>query len=138
MCVRRPFIEARCLEARPREVIRIRTTGSGGWGDPLERPYEEVARDVRWGKVSVAGALADYGVVVSRAVMEGAVLGEPMDDPVVDVAASNLEQAQRLTARAARIAANGPEPFFDRGPGHARLSGGTLHNHLDWLGPRDR
>ncbi len=123
---------------RAGEVIRIRTTGGGGWGDPLERPYEEVARDVRWGKVSVAGALADYGVVVSGAVMEGAGLGEPMDDPVVDVAASDQERAQRLTARAARIAATGPEPFFDRGPGYARLSGGTPHNHLDWLGPRDR
>ena len=37
------------------EVIRIRTTGGGGWGDPLDRPYDEVVRDVRWGKVSVRG-----------------------------------------------------------------------------------
>ncbi len=32
---------------RAGEVIRIRTTGGGGWGDPLARPYDEVARDVR-------------------------------------------------------------------------------------------
>ena len=38
------------------QVIRIRTTGGGGWGDPLDRPYDEVARDVAWGKVSVEGA----------------------------------------------------------------------------------
>ena len=50
---------------RAGEVIRIRTTGGGGWGDPLERPYDEVERDVRWGKVSIAGALRDYGVVVT-------------------------------------------------------------------------
>ena len=37
------------------QVIRIRTTGGGGWGDPLERPYDEVERDLRWGKVSFAG-----------------------------------------------------------------------------------
>jgi N-methylhydantoinase B len=37
------------------QVIRIRTTGGGGWGDPLERPYDEVERDLRWGKVSFEG-----------------------------------------------------------------------------------
>ena len=35
------------------EVVRIRTTGGGGWGDPLERPIEEVLRDIQWRKVSV-------------------------------------------------------------------------------------
>jgi len=49
---------------RAGEVIRIRTTGGGGWGDPLDRPYEEVERDVRWGKVSRTGAREDYGVVL--------------------------------------------------------------------------
>ena len=29
------------------EVIRIRTTGGGGWGDPLERDPALVVRDVR-------------------------------------------------------------------------------------------
>src|SRR5690606_2343274 len=60
------------------QVIRIRTTGGGGWGDPLERPYEEVQRDLQWGKVSFDGARADYGVVASGT----------KDEPVVDVAAS--------------------------------------------------
>ena len=32
---------------RAGEVIRIRTTGGGGWGDPLEREPELVVRDVR-------------------------------------------------------------------------------------------
>ncbi len=52
---------------RAGEVIRIRTTGGGGWGDPLERPYDEVLRDVAWGKVSLAGAWEDYAVRVSPA-----------------------------------------------------------------------
>jgi N-methylhydantoinase B len=41
---------------RAGEVIRIRTTGGGGWGDPLDREVSAVVRDVLWGKVSVAGA----------------------------------------------------------------------------------
>ncbi len=36
-------------------LIRIRTTGGGGWGDPLARDPALVARDVRWGKVSARG-----------------------------------------------------------------------------------
>jgi len=104
---------------RAGEVIWIRTTGGGGWGDPLERPYAEVARDVAWGKVSADGALRDYGVVVT---------GDP-DAPVVDEAASDDERS-RCRAR------RGPPsstPFFDRGPGYARLSGGAAAAEVDWL-----
>ena len=42
------------------------TPGGGGWGDPLERPVENVAEDVRSGLVSVAAAGSDYGVVVDE------------------------------------------------------------------------
>jgi len=94
------------------EVIRIRTTGGGGWGDPLDRPYDEVVRDVRWGKVSVAGARADYGVIVT-------------DGPSVDVAASD---ALRAGVRAERA---GDAPFFDRGPGYPVLAGGRLAADVD-------
>jgi N-methylhydantoinase B len=102
---------------RAGEVIRIRTTGGGGWGDPLERPYDEVERDLRWGKVSFDGAFADYGVLASGS----------KDDPVLDVAASDTLRAER------RAACTGTEPFFDRGPGYARLSGGAPSADLDWL-----
>src|ERR1700704_4136712 len=44
-------------------LIRIDTTGGGGWGDPLEREPELVAVDVTQGKVSVESARDDYGVV---------------------------------------------------------------------------
>ena len=47
------------------EVIRIRTTGGGGWGNPLERDPALVVRDVVWRKVSPEAALADYGVVLT-------------------------------------------------------------------------
>ena len=92
---------------RAGEVVRIRTTGGGGWGDPLDRPYDEVLRDLRWRKISPAGARDDYGVAVT---------GSP-DDPQVDEAASD---ALRTARRAART---GREPFFDRGPGYAMLAG---------------
>ena len=46
---------SRCGPARS---IRIRTTGGGGWGDPLDRPVAEVVRDVEWGKVSRRGGPA--------------------------------------------------------------------------------
>jgi N-methylhydantoinase B len=102
---------------RAGEVIRIRTTGGGGWGDPLDRPVVDVLRDLRWGKVSVDGARADYGVVV----------GGDADDPVVDEAAT---AARREQLRAQRT---GDEPFFDRGPGYAKLAEGRTAPDVDWL-----
>lgn len=45
----------------------VRTGGGGGWGDPLERDPELVARDVREEFVSEAVALRDYGVVLTAA-----------------------------------------------------------------------
>ncbi|WGW12359.1 hydantoinase B/oxoprolinase family protein [Saxibacter everestensis] len=102
---------------RAGEIIRIRTTGGGGWGDPLTRPYPEVARDVRWGKVSVDGARDSYGVIV----------GGDRDDPVVDEAASDR---LRTSMRASR---DDNEPFFDRGPGYRRLSGGRTFADLDFV-----
>jgi N-methylhydantoinase B len=100
---------------RAGEVIRIRTTGGGGWGDPLDRAAESVLRDVRWGKVSHAAACCSYGVVLTGA-----------DDPAVD---RDATARLREKLRAARPA---DRPFFDRGPGYARLSGGSAANPLDW------
>jgi len=97
-------------------VIRIRTTGGGGWGDPLDRPPERVLADVRHGKVSRAGAAADYGVVI----------GGPDDEPAVD---SGGTAALRTKIRAQRPAET---PFFDRGPGFARLAS-TEAADWDWL-----
>jgi N-methylhydantoinase B len=94
---------------RAGEVIRIRTTGGGGWGDPLDRPYDEVMRDVTWGKVSVTGASDDYGVVVG-------------DEP-----ASAALRAERRAAR------TGDQPFFDRGPGYPTLAGGRSYAEVDLL-----
>ncbi len=84
------------------EVIRIRTTGGGGWGDPLERDPSAVVLDVLEGKVSSAAARREYGVV--------------LDDDGYDVDATE--------ALRTRFAAERETPrFFDRGPGYERLSG---------------
>src|SRR5262249_4671012 len=45
-------------------LVRIETTGGGGWGDPLEREPERVGADVLQGKVSEHAAREHYGVVV--------------------------------------------------------------------------
>ncbi|CAB5048588.1 unannotated protein [freshwater metagenome] len=99
------------------EVIRIRTTGGGGWGDPLTRPYDEVERDLRWGKVTFEGALRDYGVVA---------LGDK-DNPVIDLSGSDKERKIRHASR------SGDEPFFDRGAGYHSLSGGRDYAEVDFL-----
>lgn len=101
---------------RAGEVVRIRTTGGGGWGDPLERPEAEVERDLRWGKVSFTGAREDYGVVASGT----------RDEPVIDQEATRQLRDQLRAQR-------GEQPFFDRGPGYARLSGGATSAPVDWL-----
>ncbi len=100
---------------RAGETIRIRTTGGGGWGDPLERDPESVVRDVRWAKVSAAGARDDYGVVLTGS---GDELGYDAD--------------ATAALRAERVAARGEgEVFFDRGPGYAQLSGGAAYAAVD-------
>jgi N-methylhydantoinase B len=98
---------------RAGEVIRIRTTGGGGWGDPLRRDPVAVARDVAWGKVSAAAARRDYGVVLV--------------DGSVDLDATSALRAELRRARPP------DRPFFDRGPGYATLSGGAAASELDWL-----
>ena len=102
---------------RAGELIRIRTTGGGGWGDPLVRDPELVVRDVVWRKVSAEGALADYGVVLT---------GSLDDDSLgFDAAATRSERESRPAAS---------EAFFDRGPGYARLADGAAHAEVDLVG----
>jgi N-methylhydantoinase B len=110
---------------RAGEIIRVRTTGGGGWGDPLDRPVAEVARDVRWGKVSVAGARDDYGVVLDPDA-DGDVI---VDGPATD----EVRAAMRRDRDHAAADAGGRVPFFDRGPGYARLSGGCPFADVDLL-----
>lgn len=47
------------------DVVSWRTSGAGGYGNPLERDPELVRKDVLDGLVSVEGAERDYGVIIS-------------------------------------------------------------------------
>jgi N-methylhydantoinase B len=94
-------------------LVRVETTGGGGWGDPLEREPELVALDALEGKISARAALEEYGVVLADG------------PPGVDVAAT---RALRDRLRAAR----GRRPFFDRGPGYRALAG-VDHADVDFV-----
>ena len=85
-------------------TIAIRTTGGGGWGDPLAREAELVCYDVQCGLVSEQAARDDYGVVVAR---EGR-------RHVLDRAATNALRSE-MRARRGRL------PMFDRGPYFAAM-----------------
>ncbi len=64
-------------------LLRLRTTGGGGWGDPFQREPELVLLDVLRGLVSVESAERDYGVVV----LDGKVAAlrrEPRERPPLD------------------------------------------------------
>lgn len=53
------------LSIKPGERVGTINPGGGGWGDPLQRPVEQVVYDVRNGYVSVEAAEAEYGVRVN-------------------------------------------------------------------------
>jgi len=80
-------------------VVRIKTTGGGGWGDPLEREPDLVSADVRSGLVSEEAALEKYGVVLKK---DGHRL-------TADASATANRRAELRQAR-------GPLAMFDRGP----------------------
>jgi N-methylhydantoinase B len=48
------------------ELVYHHMAGGGGWGDPFERPADEVARDVRDDKVSLEAAREQYGVALNE------------------------------------------------------------------------
>ena len=78
----------------PGDVINLTSGGGAGYGDPLTRPAELVARDVARGKVSIAAAEADYGVVIR--------------DGVLDAPATEALRAQRRPADASIVFSYNP------------------------------
>ena len=103
--VRRVLVDGEPLAAG--QVLRVVTTGGGGWGDPLDREPELVQRDVIQGKVSIEAARGEYGV----ALVPGASDGE------YEIGRAATEEL-RAAHRAAR---KSPPPMIDRGPGYERM-----------------
>jgi len=93
---------------RAGQVVRVVTTGGGGWGDPLAREPERVRRDVVDGKVSVDAARTEYGVVLAAVDDERG--GWQVDSPAT--------AALRDQLRAHRS----EPPMIDRGPGYAAMA----------------
>ena len=52
------------IELKKGDILSAQTPGSGGYGDPFERPAEVVLKDVINEKVSLEKAREDYGVVI--------------------------------------------------------------------------
>ena len=50
---------------RKGDVLHYITWGGGGWGDPYDRPTENVLRDVKRGLVTICGAESHYGVIIT-------------------------------------------------------------------------
>jgi len=63
------------------DVVVTHSSGGGGYGDPLIRPFDWVKSDLDDGYISVAGAKSDYGVI--------------FDGPIIDEGAS-LALRERL------------------------------------------
>jgi len=55
---------------RQGDLLRVITSGGGGWGHPFDRPAAKVREDVLDGFVSPASALKDYGVVLEPQTLE--------------------------------------------------------------------
>ncbi|MBC2774570.1 hydantoinase B/oxoprolinase family protein [Rhizobium sp. AQ_MP] len=89
------------LDVKAGDVVVFKTAGSGGWGDPLDRPAALVARDVASDLVSADQAYESYGVVLTG-------------DNAVDQGATEARRADLRSLRGA------PEPFsFGFTPGIA-------------------
>ena len=74
------------MTLRQGQVFRHELPGAGGWGDPLARALDAVAKDLRDGLVTMEGAERDYGVVAR---------GDP---PEIDVAATEAVRAVRRSS----------------------------------------
>ena len=79
---------ARGIPTKKGDIVRLESTGGGGWGHPHDREPWRVRQDVRGGFVSVEAARADYGVVLKdgrdREVDEAATAALRADRPKVD------------------------------------------------------
>jgi N-methylhydantoinase B len=100
-------------------VVRIVTTGGGGWGDPLKREIDRVVYDVQCGLITEETARDNYGVVLKKA-------GRKWQ---ADIAATEALRAKTAAAR-------GALPMFDRGPYFAEMKKkGMVRRPENWPDP---
>lgn len=87
---------------REGDTVVLQSPGGGGYGDPLERPVEEVAADVREGYIAAEQARAVYGVVVDR-------------DGEADTAETETAREKIAAARVYLTVADRREPLYAAG-----------------------
>ena len=84
------------VELAPGDVFEFRAGSGGGWGDPLDRDPDLVARDVAvTHRLSADDARAVYGVVVAGSGVEG---------PATDAARAAIRRDRLATARPPLVA----------------------------------
>jgi N-methylhydantoinase B len=96
---------------RAGQIVRVVTTGGGGWGDPLEREADWVLRDVVEGKVSAEAARHDYGVVLKP---------DGNGSFTIDAQATDTLRAKLKASRTS------PPPMIDRGAGFEKMLRGEV------------
>jgi N-methylhydantoinase B len=89
------------------QIVRVVTTGGGGWGDPLQRELELVRRDVIEGRVSVESARDDYGVVFESSADGGELR--------IDAVTTERRRSEMGKAR------KQPPTMIDRGEGFEKM-----------------
>lgn len=95
------------ISVREGDLIRVVTTGGGGWGDPADREPEFVREDVIQGKVSSESAMRHYGVIFKN-----------QDDFALDEEGTAAFR-KLMKSRRKKLG------FFDRGPGFEALREAT-------------
>ena len=109
------------VQVRAGDVVKLVTTGGGGWGDPLKRPPELVRYDVMCGNVTHTSARDLYGVVLHT---------EGTQIVVDEVATKSLRD--ELNEKRGNVA------MFDRGPyfEEVKANGGLVWPD-GWADPDD-
>jgi N-methylhydantoinase B len=100
-------------------IVRIVTTGGGGWGDPLDREPDRVCYDVQCGVVSEDAARNDYGVALHR-----------------DGASWQVDEGATASLRAEMRQGRAPLAMFNRGDYfEAKKAAGEVHWPDGWTDP---
>ncbi|EMC92489.1 hypothetical protein BAUCODRAFT_38559 [Baudoinia panamericana UAMH 10762] len=86
------------VKVKPGDLLEWQTWGGGGLGDPLTRPAETVALEVRRKLVTIAGAKANYGVIVNPDTLD-------VDEIATETLRADIEKAEAGKAL----------PLYDRG-----------------------
>jgi N-methylhydantoinase B len=72
------------------DLVRIVTSGGGGWGSPLDRPSHDVLADVLDGFVSRKAAFGQYGVVIE---------GDRIDQEATDALRASMPRPAEMFYR---------------------------------------